>query len=276
MSEQAPDRFWSGIQITKVAAGTLAAVSAAVIGSFLGVAGTLAGAAVASIVGSLGTEIYQRSLDRGAKKLQTLAPTFVKAPAAVGTPPVPAASEEDSPSHTVPEEERAVPAAAQAAPEEGRAAAQEQPAASGKALPWRRIGVAAALLFVLAIASLSVVELLAGRSVASMVGNDTGGRTTLSSVVRDDPDAGKPAPVESAPAGEASPTEEPTATTDPTDAPSTEPSGDATTDPATEPTTEPTATEAPEQTGPAEPEPEPEPNQQQEQLEQQEPGTSQE
>ena len=269
MSEQAPDRFWSGIQITKVAAGTLAAVSAAVIGSFLGVAGTLAGAAVASIVGSLGTEIYQRSLDRGAKKLQTLAPTFVKAPAAVGTPPVPAASEEDSPSHTVPEEERE-------APEEERAAPEAQPAASGKALPWRRIGVAAALLFVLAIASLSVVELLAGRSVASMVGNDTGGRTTLSSVVRDDPGAGKPAPVESTPAGEASPTEEPTATTEPTDAPSTEPSGDATTDPATDPTTEPTATEAPEQTGPADPEPEPEQNQQQEQQQQLEPGAPQE
>src|SRR3712207_3098225 len=104
MTEHAPDRLWSGIQLSKVVAGTLAAVSAAVIGSFLGVAGTLAGAAIASIVGSVGTEIYQRSLDRGAKKLQTLAPTFVKAPAAIGTPEVAAATEEDSPSHTVPEE----------------------------------------------------------------------------------------------------------------------------------------------------------------------------
>ncbi len=82
MTEHAPDRLLSGPQLTKLVAGTLAAVSAAAIGSFLGVAGTLIGAAVASVVGSLGTEIYQRSLKRGATKLQTLAPAFVKAPAA--------------------------------------------------------------------------------------------------------------------------------------------------------------------------------------------------
>src|ERR1043165_3009221 len=101
MSEHAPDRIWSGIEITKVIAGTLAAVTAAVIGSFLGVAGTLAGAAVASVVGSVGTEIYQRSLNRGAKRLGSIAPTFVKVPAAVGTPPVAAATEGGSPSPTV-------------------------------------------------------------------------------------------------------------------------------------------------------------------------------
>ena len=77
MSEHAPDRFWSGIEISKVIAGTLAAVTAAVVGSFLGVAGTLAGAAVASVVGSVGTEIYQRSLHRGARRLSAFAPTFV-------------------------------------------------------------------------------------------------------------------------------------------------------------------------------------------------------
>ena len=38
MSEQASDRIWSGIDIPKTIAGTLAAVSAAVVGSFLGVA----------------------------------------------------------------------------------------------------------------------------------------------------------------------------------------------------------------------------------------------
>src|SRR3954451_13722048 len=103
MTEQAPDRIWSGIDIPKTIAAALAAVCAAVVGSFLGVAGTLIGAAVASVIGSVGTEIYDRSLKRAQKKLPTLAPAFIKAPAAVGTPAVAAASEEDSPSHTVPE-----------------------------------------------------------------------------------------------------------------------------------------------------------------------------
>ena len=69
MTEHAPDRIWSGIDIPKTIAGVLAAVSAAVVGSFLGVAGTLVGAAVASIVGSVGTEIYQRWINRGSKKI---------------------------------------------------------------------------------------------------------------------------------------------------------------------------------------------------------------
>src|SRR3954468_4724975 len=102
MSEQAPDRLWSGIDIPKTIAAALAAVCAAVVGSYLGVAGTLIGAAVASVVGSVGTEVYDRSLKKGRKKLQTLAPVFVKAPAAVGTPPVPAATEEELPSQIVP------------------------------------------------------------------------------------------------------------------------------------------------------------------------------
>src|SRR4051794_28077138 len=106
MSEHTPDRVWSGIDIPKTVAAALAAVCAAVVGSYLGVAGTLVGAAVASVVGSVGTEIYQRWFSKGAKKLQTLAPAFVTAPAAVGTPAVAAATEEDSPSHTVPEAER--------------------------------------------------------------------------------------------------------------------------------------------------------------------------
>jgi hypothetical protein len=102
MAEQAQDRIWSSINLPKTIAAALAAVCAAVVGSFLGVAGTLIGAAVASIIGSVGTEIYERSLKKGGQKLQTLAaPVFIKAPAAVGTPPVAAATEEDSPSHII-------------------------------------------------------------------------------------------------------------------------------------------------------------------------------
>jgi hypothetical protein len=226
MSEHAPDRIWSGIEISKVIAGTLAAITAAVIGSFLGVAGTLAGAAVASVVGSIGTEVYQRSLNKGAKRLSAIAPTFVKAPAAVGTPEVAAATEEEKPSHTV---------------------------APSRNIRWGHVALAATALFVLAIGTLSVFELVAGKSVASTVGNSSSGKSTVGSVFGND-SAEEPAVTPSTDSSPA-PTEEPA--TEPTDEPAvppaepgTEPTGEATTPPPTGPGTEPTG-DAPEPTQPA-------------------------
>ncbi len=224
MTEQAPDRLWSGIQISKIVAGTLAAVSAAVVGSFLGVAGTLVGAAIASVVGSVGTEIYQRSLDRGAKKLQTLAPGFVKAPAAMGTPEVAAATEDDSPSRTVPEVLRQEPAVA--APRSG--------------IRWGRVGLAAAALFLLAMIPLTIVEAASGRTLANLVGSSTATGTSVGTAVTGNQ---KEAPA-------TTPSEEET-TTSPTDEPADPRPTPTTTDPETEPTTTPTTpaptTEEPQQ-----------------------------
>lgn len=51
------------IKPTQVAAGALASVTAAVLGSKLGVAGTVTGAGLASVVGTVGTSMYQRSIE---------------------------------------------------------------------------------------------------------------------------------------------------------------------------------------------------------------------
>ncbi|HET6529045.1 MAG TPA: hypothetical protein VFH03_00305 [Actinoplanes sp.] len=233
MTTQAPDRIWSNIDIAKTLAGALAAVCAAVAGSFLGVAGTLVGAAIASIIGSVGTEIYARSLKRGAEKLQTYAPTFVKAPAAVGTPPVEAASEEDSPSHTLPAEPR-------------------------PQLPWRRIAMITGVVFVLAMGAITAVELFAGRSVASMFGHDSAGATTVSSVTDrggDRPDNQPATTPSDAPSAESTaPEQAPT----PAETP-------VTTDPSTQPTTGAPTSPAPQQepaggTDPDQPEQDPQPD----------------
>jgi hypothetical protein len=224
MSEQAaPAKIFSGLNIPKVLAGALAAVTVAVLGSFLGVAGTLAGAAIASVVGSVGTEVYERSIKHGAKKLQTVvAPTFVKAPAAVGTPEVAAAHEEDSPSHTVPADAR-----------------QRQ-------IRWGRVAGAAIGVFVLAMGAITVFELISGETVAGAVGatSNTSGTslfggsskssgktpvTTPSSTPTDQPTSGSsadpqvqattPSPQASTPADTgattAPATDAPTQTTDP-------------------------------------------------------------
>jgi len=222
MSTHAPEGILSGINVPKVIAGTLAAVSAAVVGSFLGVAGTLIGAAVASLIGSVGTEIYERSLHRGAKKLQTLAPTFIKAPAAVGTPAVAAATEDDKPSHTVPEPVRA------------------------RQIRWGRVAAIAGALFALAIGSLTAVEMITGESVSSAVGHNSSGGTTVGSILDGGNDS-KPTPT---PATSTTPS---TAPSDEAIAPTSEPAEApaATTTsqvPTTEPTTVAPTTDAPVQT----------------------------
>ncbi|MEU4242261.1 hypothetical protein [Actinoplanes sp. NPDC026619] len=191
MAEHAPDRILAGIDIPKTIAGVLAALSAAVVGSFLGVAGTLVGAAVASLIGSVGTEIYQRFIHRSHKKITG---TFL-APAAVGTPPVEAAVEE-SPS--------------------------EPP--TPKKIRWGRVAMVAGALFVLAMGTLTVAELFAGKSVADVTRGGSGDSSTVSSFFSDksgNSEETTPATTPSSSPTDQSTTDQPTqqATTDPTTAP---------------------------------------------------------
>jgi hypothetical protein len=209
MTEHAPDRIWSGIDIPKTIAGVLAAVSAAVIGSFLGVAGTLIGAAVASLIGSVGTEIYHRSIDRGRKKIQG---TFL-APAAVGTPPVEAAAEEKPSEPSTP-----------------------------RRIRWKRVAMVAGALFVLAMGTLTAAELVAGGSIADATSGGSGHSTTLDGLFSDKSDKSeKPTP---APQESTTPTDEATTTT-----PDQKPSQEATTAPATSQPADTPTTQAPVEDG---------------------------
>jgi hypothetical protein len=218
MTEHAPDRIWTGIDIPKTIAGVLAAISAAVIGSFLGVAGTLAGAAVASVIGSVGTEIYHRSIDKGRRKLQG---TFTTAPAAVGTPPVAASS---ATTMTMP-----------------------APTPSPRNVRWGRVALVAGALFVLAMGTLTVVELISGRSIADATRGGNGDRSTVSSLFSDRSGADKPTPApSSSTAPDETPTDQPTQQAT-TEAPTQEPNPGTTTEaPATDaPTTDAPTTGAP-------------------------------
>ena len=57
---------------THVAAAALAAVTTAVLGSMLGIAGTLMGAAGASVITTVGTALYQSSLERSRERVRSL------------------------------------------------------------------------------------------------------------------------------------------------------------------------------------------------------------
>jgi hypothetical protein len=58
------------LNTSKVVAGGLAAATAALVGSYFGVLGTVGAAGATSVVTALSTEIYQRSLDRTASRLR--------------------------------------------------------------------------------------------------------------------------------------------------------------------------------------------------------------
>ena len=78
---------------SKVVAGSLAAATSAVLGSYFGVLGTVGGAAAGSVATALTSEIYQRSIDRTAARLRsrtnrgTPAPGQPQEPDAASKPP---------------------------------------------------------------------------------------------------------------------------------------------------------------------------------------------
>jgi hypothetical protein len=59
------------IRPTQVIAAALAAVTAAFLGSTLGVAGTVIGTGIASLVSTVGSALYQHSLDRTGHSLRS-------------------------------------------------------------------------------------------------------------------------------------------------------------------------------------------------------------
>jgi hypothetical protein len=73
------------LSAAQVIAGVLATLSAAVAASFLGVAGTLLGAALGSVVSTMGTEIYKHYLQRSEERLRSAGQVLYHSAARTGT-----------------------------------------------------------------------------------------------------------------------------------------------------------------------------------------------
>src|SRR4051794_18640997 len=69
-----PQRPRIELSIPKIAAGALAAASAAVAASWLGVAGTVVGAVIASVVVSVTSALYSHPLERGSQVIREVIP----------------------------------------------------------------------------------------------------------------------------------------------------------------------------------------------------------
>ena len=214
----------------KTIAGALAAVSSAVLLSTLGAAGTIIGAALGSVIATVGGALYSQGLARSRERLaqaQTLAMRRV----GIAQAEVRRASRNqgDDPAvdaHLAHADERLGEV------KEDLGAIADEPSAVAwrerlVVLPWKRISLVAAGLFVTAILAITAFELLAGESVSSITGGTEGdGGPTItrigggSDTSRDD----------KAPSDD---------TSTPSDEPSSEPSDQAS--PTDEPTDEPTA-----------------------------------
>src|SRR3954447_15666809 len=133
-----------GLSVTQVSGGALAAVTAAVGASYLGVAGTLIGAAVGSVISTVAAALYSNSLSRAARVSRTLVVRQTLAPLA----PRPEPEVADPPGESRPE------------PHPLRGSLWQR-------INWKPVLLVAAGVFVAAMAVISVSELVLGHPFAS-------------------------------------------------------------------------------------------------------------
>lgn len=252
-------------------AGAGAAVTVAVLLSTLGAAGTLIGAALGSMVATVSTALYKQGIETSRRRVAAVQAAALHKinqadqdvrRAGLGADPIARADLARARRRLDAAGSALEEGAADADPDPGSTAAA--PVADGvgdadgegtsrwRALPWRRIALLTAAVFVVTLGVISAVELIAGRSVSSITGGTDGtDRTSLGGVLDGGGDGDRDrrdGPAEPATDPSRSETPDPTgapteSATAPTDEPPAEPSETVTvTETATVPETTPGAT----------------------------------
>ena len=176
------------LSVTQVLGGALAAMTAAALGSTIGVGGTIVGAALASVVAAVGGSLYTASLRHTREKVKTVWTGRV-----AGTE---------------------VAASVAVVPEDAAQSFAPQPRTTGSTLPWRSILVGALAAFGLAAILITGFEALSGHALSGERG------TTITRVSQpQDPAPAKPAPVESTGSPESTATRSVSPTAEPSDSP---------------------------------------------------------
>lgn len=153
---QGQERKALQLSVAQILAGALASVSAAVVASVFGVAGTLIGAALTSVVATVGGAVYAHSIERAHERVGWRRDPRTGAVVAEAVPPAPRA-----------------------------------PAGVGRGgrAPWgaiRWLGATSALVFLLAMGALTAVEAVARMPVARLLGRAAPAQaeTTVGAVFR--------------------------------------------------------------------------------------------
>ncbi len=242
----------AGVRIdwVKVLAGALAAMASAVLLSTLGAAGTVVGAALGSVIVTVGNSVFSRGIDvskQGVSAAQAMALRRVtQARSQVGRAPAgPAQHRRPAP---------ALGRGARAARGRGRAAlhprgprpSQTAPVTAPRrrgwsALSWKRVALAAAGVFVAAMVVITGFELVSGKAVSQLTGGSTNApRTSWSGLTGGGPSTPTPSPTPT-PTPSTSPGASPTATP----SGSASPSADTSPGPGADPSADPSATSEP-------------------------------
>jgi hypothetical protein len=250
MTDTAPPKL--EIDWLKTVGGALAAVSSAVLLSTLGAAGTIIGAALGSVVVTVGGALYSQGLVRSRQRLAQ-AQTAALRKVGVAQAEVRRAGRNQRGSRTADAHLAHAQSTLDEAKEDLDALSGEPGGPGGPgwrdrlgALPWRRISLVAAGLFAAAVVAITAFELAVGESVSSITGGSQGGGPTIGHIVGNTTDG------PSAPGDDVPPADQPSPSGDPADQPS-EPVTPSPT-PGGEPTEAPSesATPTPEPTAPAE------------------------
>ncbi|HEU5483941.1 MAG TPA: hypothetical protein VFU98_03465 [Microlunatus sp.] len=216
-----PKRLFD-LSATQLVGGALAAMTSAVIGARLGVAGTILGAAIGSIVAGIAGSLYTASLKHTKEKLTSALVGRVGDTRVEITHVAPETAADRDWSWQSPAEQ-APPAAVAPASAEPVARAADVGAAGLRQprMPWKPILISTAAVFLLAIAGLTTVELISGKALSGGQGTTI---TQVSEGRSGDSDE-RPSP-SSTPSAESStePTPESSATPEPSPSSTTEPS----------------------------------------------------
>ncbi len=207
-----------GLSPAQVAGSALAAVSSAVVASTAGTAGTIIGAAVGSVIATVGAALYTWWLRRTHETAKKVAAKARQA--ALATQPLPRTVAQG------PLRSRKDRAAAGKGATGDDSRPEDDPDAlepvgkSLRHLPWRKILLGTAVVAVIAIATITLIEGLAGKPVSSITGGSDSEGTSVGNVVGSDKE---PEPTEDRSPTPEEPTDEPT-TPEQSEAPVPEPS----------------------------------------------------
>lgn len=172
-------------------AGAAAAVTVAVLLSTLGAAGTLIGAALGSVVATVSTALYKQGIESSRRRMAEVQAVALQKVNLADQDLRRAERRPDSPraQQDVARARERLDAASSALEPDADVPAEE-PSASPEpspwaALPWRRMALLAVAVFVLSLAVISIVEVLAGRSVSTITGGTDDDRTSITGIFGD-------------------------------------------------------------------------------------------
>lgn len=225
------------IEWLRVVAGALAAVSSAVLLSTLGAAGTIIGAALGSVIASVGSSLYAHGLERSRAQFAEAQELARRRMGVAQAEVRRAARRHDDTAILEAHLDHADEQLAEARSE--LSAPPEAPSWRDRfvVLPWKRIALFAAGFFVVAVVVITVFELIANRPVSDLTGGTHDDKGTSFSNIGGGHQA--------KPRHRPTPTPTPTPSTTPSSTPSSSPSATPTALPTEGPSQPPTPTPTP-------------------------------